>query len=64
MTQQPLSAAIKRLEMQLGLELFTRTTRRVELTPAGAALLPEAREVLTRADAAAASARRAATGDG
>jgi DNA-binding transcriptional LysR family regulator len=60
MTQQPLSAAIKQLESQLGVQLFERTTRKVELTPAGEALLGEARELLARADAATERVQRAA----
>src|SRR6266700_1800948 len=62
MTQQPLSAAIRQLESDLGVQLFERTTRKVELTRAGEALLGEARELLRRADGAAERARRAASG--
>ena len=43
MAQQPLSAAIARLEQQLGFKLLDRTTRRVELTEAGEAFLAAAR---------------------
>src|SRR5919197_4805518 len=52
MVQSAVSASVRGLERELGASLFDRTTRRVELTDAGAALLPEAREVLTAADAA------------
>jgi DNA-binding transcriptional LysR family regulator len=57
MTQQPLSAAIRRLEADLGVELFTRTTRRVELTAAGNAMLEPARAALSAAAHALATAR-------
>jgi LysR family hca operon transcriptional activator len=43
------------------LVLFTRTTRRVELTAAGSALLEHARRALTEIDAGVDEARRAAT---
>jgi DNA-binding transcriptional LysR family regulator len=44
--QQALSRDIRRLEGELGAELFVRTTRQVALTPDGARLLPYARRVL------------------
>jgi DNA-binding transcriptional LysR family regulator len=50
--QPALSAQIRVLETQLGCELFARTTRKVELTPAGALLLADAREIVARADEA------------
>ncbi|MGE0548708.1 MAG: LysR family transcriptional regulator [Kofleriaceae bacterium] len=40
---------IKRLEDQLAVALFTRTTRRVALTPAGHQLLPQARRAIEEA---------------
>lgn len=46
MTQPPLTRQIRRLEETIGASLFARTTRRVELTPAGRAYLPEARAAL------------------
>ncbi len=48
MAASPLSQRIKDLERELGHELFERTTHRVGLTPAGAALLPMARDILER----------------
>ena len=62
MAQQPLSAAIRRLEADLGVELFRRTTRRVELTDAGRALLEPARNAIHAADDALAAARAAGRG--
>jgi DNA-binding transcriptional LysR family regulator len=44
-SQPPLSRAIRALEEQLGVPLFARTRRRVELTPQGTRLLEEARRV-------------------
>src|SRR3954454_2945498 len=53
--QSAVSAGVRTLERELGTPLFARSTHRVELTDAGAALLPEARATL----AAARSAREA-----
>jgi DNA-binding transcriptional LysR family regulator len=64
MSQSPLSRAIRELERELGLVLFVRTTRRVELTPAGSALLERARRALAEIDAAVEDARRAAEPEG
>ena len=44
--QSGLSASIRALERELGTSLFVRSTRRVELTDAGRALLTEARRTL------------------
>ncbi|MFC7550443.1 LysR family transcriptional regulator [Plantactinospora sp. GCM10030261] len=52
--QSALSHQIARLERELGAKLFARTSRRVRLTPAGAAFLPAARECLDAAERAAA----------
>jgi DNA-binding transcriptional LysR family regulator len=48
--QQALSRDIARLERQLGVPLFTRTTRRVTLTAEGERLLVRARELLVLHD--------------
>ncbi|MFC7913518.1 LysR family transcriptional regulator [Streptomyces sp. NPDC057386] len=50
--QSALSHQIARLEQELGAKLFERTTRRVRLTPAGAAFLPAARQCLEAAERA------------
>ncbi|MEJ2768886.1 LysR family transcriptional regulator [Mycetohabitans sp. B46] len=63
MTQPPLSQAIRLLEDALGVRLFERTKRSVELTPVGAALLPEVRRVLAAADALAPLACSLAQGE-
>jgi DNA-binding transcriptional LysR family regulator len=52
MAQSPLSQAIRQLESQVGATLFDRTTRRVELTPAGEAFLRDARRILDAVEAA------------
>ncbi|MEO1291730.1 MAG: LysR family transcriptional regulator [Pseudomonadota bacterium] len=61
-TQSVLSTQIRRLEDELGAELFSRTTRSVSLTPVGRDFLVEARAVLDRIDQAARVARSLATG--
>ncbi|GAB3404280.1 LysR family transcriptional regulator [Massilia agilis] len=63
MTQPPLSQAIAALEDQLGTPLFLRNRRQVALTPAGAALLPEARRMLAQAAELPELVRRAAAGE-
>lgn len=50
--QSALSTSIRNLERELGADLFDRTGRRVVLTEAGRALLPQARALLAGADAA------------
>lgn len=62
-TQPPLSQAIAQLEEQLGAQLFLRNRRQVELTPAGSALLPEARRMLAQAAELPELVRRAAAGE-
>ena len=51
-TQPALSTAIKQLEHQLGVMLFTRTTREVALTELGQAWLPKVHDALRGIDAA------------
>lgn len=52
--QSALSHQIARLEKELGARLFERTSRRVRLTPAGAAFLPAALQCLDAAERAVA----------
>ncbi|MFG3055192.1 LysR family transcriptional regulator [Kitasatospora sp. NPDC048239] len=48
--QSAVSQQVQRLERELGLVLFDRSSRRVRLTAAGERLLPEARAVLAAAE--------------
>lgn len=62
MTQPPLSQLLKQLESQVGTQLVRRTTRHVELTPAGSLFLERARAILSDAQRATRDAARAADG--
>jgi len=57
MTQPPLSQQIRALEEELGIRLFHRTNRRVELTEAGQALQQDVERLLTELDLAVSHAR-------
>ena len=61
--QPPLSRQIRRFEAELGEPLLYRTTRSVELSPAGEVLLERGREILAAVDGALDDARRAARGE-
>ena len=63
MTQPPLSQTIQALEELLGAPLFARNRRGVTLTPAGSALLPEARRMLAQAQELPQLVQRAAAGE-
>jgi DNA-binding transcriptional LysR family regulator len=56
-SQPSLSAAIKQLERQLGVELLARHGRRVTITPPGELLLRRGRELLAHAEAVAEDVR-------
>jgi DNA-binding transcriptional LysR family regulator len=59
LSQQALSRVVRRMEDELGVELFARGSRAVRLTSAGEAMLATARQATTAADAAFDAARRA-----
>jgi DNA-binding transcriptional LysR family regulator len=61
-SQPPFSMQIGQLEQEIGVSLLTRTSRHVELTPAGRAFLHDARAILERVDAAGSRARAIGTG--
>jgi LysR family hydrogen peroxide-inducible transcriptional activator len=50
-SQPTLSGQIRKLEDELGVVIFERTSRSVEITPAGEAILDHARRLLEQADA-------------
>lgn len=62
LAQSALSAQVKQLEAQVGLPLFTRSTRRVELTEAGHRLRVHARRLVEVAEHATADLRALADG--
>lgn len=61
--QPAVSQQIRRLERELNVTLFDRSSRHVRLTGDGERLLPEARSVLSAADRTAALARQLAAGN-
>lgn len=63
MAQPPLSVAIRKLEEELGVALFERTTRGVRLTDAGHAALDDARRALFHAAEAGRAAKATALGE-
>lgn len=62
LTQPPLTVAIRRLETELGVQLFDRTTRRVTLTPAGEAFRSRIQGAVTELDDAAGDVASVAAG--
>ena len=63
MTQPPLTQAIQRLERAMGVKLFDRTARGVELTAAGRSFREDAERLSIAHDAAIRRTRRVAAGD-
>ncbi|AWT37606.1 transcriptional regulator [Deinococcus arenae] len=63
LASSPLGRLIRALEDEVGTPLLSRTTRRVDLTAAGAAFLPQAQAILDQLGSAAQLARRAAQGE-
>lgn len=63
MAQPPLSVGIRKLEQDLGTALFLRGPRGVSLTPAGAAALPSARQVLAKVDEMRNAVSKSETGE-
>jgi DNA-binding transcriptional LysR family regulator len=61
-SQPPLSKSIKNLEDELGTPLLTRTRRRVELTPAGRALLERSEKIFQELEKARIDVRQYGTG--
>lgn len=63
MTQPPLSAQIKHLEEEIGVPLFERSTRSVQLTPAGQLFLEETRRLFIQLDQSVRAAWRVGNGE-
>lgn len=61
-SQPPLSQQIQQLEQEIGAQLFTRTNRSVQITPAGALFLQDARAILLQVEQAARRAARVHSG--
>ena len=63
MAQPPLSMQIKQLESSLGVQLFERTKRQVNLTAAGVVLRTEAQQILAQVALAEQKTQRAGRGE-
>jgi DNA-binding transcriptional LysR family regulator len=61
--QPPLSLQIRQLEDELGVQLFQRTRRRVELTAAGEVFLQESLKTMAQIEQAVSAAQRASRGE-
>src|SRR3954463_10661191 len=62
-SQPPLSRAIRSLEAGLGVTLFARTRRRVELTPEGTRLVEDTRRLLSQLEHSVQALRAMASGE-
>lgn len=62
-SQPPLTRQIKKLEDEIGVQLFDRTTRGVQLTDAGQVYLEEARNILSQVQKGVGVAQRASRGE-
>ncbi|MBN2643499.1 MAG: LysR family transcriptional regulator [Victivallales bacterium] len=62
MAQPPLSQQIMKLEDELEVKLFTRSSRKVELTSAGKIFLEDSRDILKRAEVSRRAMRELSTG--
>lgn len=61
--QSAISEQLSDLEQEIGVRLFTRSSRKTSLTPVGELFLAEARRILADADHAVETARRAQRGE-
>ncbi|MFE5117865.1 LysR family transcriptional regulator [Streptomyces sp. NPDC056669] len=61
-SEQPFGRRIRLLERAVGVQIFDRTTRRVELTPSGALVIADARRLLASIDDLGAHADRTESG--
>jgi len=61
-TQSGVSQQVRELERRIGVDLFDRNQRSVELTEAGRVLYQDARDILAKAEASVIRAREAARG--
>jgi DNA-binding transcriptional LysR family regulator len=61
-SQPPLSRQIKSLEEEIGTELFDRSKRNLQLTPAGKSFLDQAKQILEQSDRAARLAKAVGQG--
>ncbi|MDQ5986832.1 MAG: Hca operon transcriptional activator HcaR [Syntrophus sp. SKADARSKE-3] len=62
-SQPPLSQQIRQLEEEIGVRLFNRTKRRVEITPAGLVFLAESRRIISMSEEAVRRTIRADKGE-